>query len=149
MAVENLASALGRPGKFQMILYLMLCCNTFFVSWNHLGMAFMGAKTKHHCKLENTSNIDDFVPIVKKGGKTEWDGCNMYVNASSKEKESCQNGWSYYFKGHEKTIISEVITIRTRFIQSAYVAKFCSKVLLIALSRSLKMTIQLFWYNLM
>ena len=107
MAVDNLASALGSPGKFQIILYLMLCCNTFFVSWNHLGMAFMGAKTKHHCKLENSSNIDDFVPLVKKGGRTEWDGCNLYVNASTKEKESCQNGWTYYFKGHEETIISE------------------------------------------
>ena len=111
MAVDTLASALGSPGKFQMILYFMLCFNTFFVAWNHLGMAFMGAKTKHHCSVENTTHIDKIVPLVTKSGKTEWDGCNLYVNASTKEEESCQNGWSYYLEGHEQTIISEVITV--------------------------------------
>ncbi|CAB4010695.1 organic cation transporter -like, partial [Paramuricea clavata] len=107
MAVDNLASALGSPGKFQMILYILLCCNTFFVAWNHLGMAFMGAKTKHHCRVGNTTDINEVVPLFKKGGKKEWDGCKLFVNGSTKEKQSCQNGWTYYLKGREQTIISE------------------------------------------
>ena len=108
MAVDKLASALGSPGKFQMILYIMLCCNTFYVTWNHLGMAFMGAKTKHHCSIKNATNIYSVVPLVKKGGKKEWDGCNLFVNVSTKEKEPCENGWTYSLKGREQTIISEV-----------------------------------------
>jgi hypothetical protein len=116
MAVDNLASTLGSPGKFQMILYIMLCCNTFFVAWNHLGMAFMGAKTKHHCRVGNTTDINEVVPLVKKGGKKEWDGCNLFVNVSTKEKQSCQNGWTYYLKGREQTIISEVTINSNNFI---------------------------------
>ena len=108
MAVDNLASALGNPGKFQVILYIMLCCNTFYVSWNHLGMAFMGAKTKHHCHVKNATNVVEVVPLVKKEGKTVWDGCNVYLNISTKEKEPCQNGWTYSLNDREQTIISEV-----------------------------------------
>ena len=108
MAVDNLASALGNPGKFQVILYIMLCCNTFYVSWNHLGMAFMGAKTKHHCHMKNAANVGEAVPLVKKEGKTVWDGCNVYLNISTKEKEPCQNGWTYSLNDREQTIISEV-----------------------------------------
>ncbi|XP_028415937.1 organic cation transporter protein-like [Dendronephthya gigantea] len=107
MSADNLARVLGNPGKFQMILYIMLCCNTFFVCWNHLAMAFMGAKTKHHCAVGNITQIYEVVPLVQKGGKTLWDGCNLYVNVSTKEEKSCSNGWTYYLEGRERTIISE------------------------------------------
>ena len=109
MSADNLANALGRPGKFQIILYIMLCCNTFFVCWNHLAMTFMGAKTKHHCAVENITDVDQVVPLVKKGGKTAWDGCNLYVNVSTKEKKPCSSAWTYYLEGQERTIISEVM----------------------------------------
>ena len=73
----------------------------------------MGAKTKHHCRLDNNiTDVEKYIPTVTKGGKKELDGCYVYVNASSrKEKESCENGWTYYLKGREQTIISEVIII--------------------------------------
>ena len=109
MAVENLANSLGSPGRFQIILYIMLCCNSFFVCWNHLAMAFMAAKTTHHCAVNNVSSIDIVIPLQNKpGAKSEWDGCYIYVNVSAKEKEPCPNGWTYYLKDREATIISEV-----------------------------------------
>ncbi|XP_046854931.1 solute carrier family 22 member 5-like isoform X2 [Xenia sp. Carnegie-2017] len=108
MAVEKLAGAIGSPGRFQIILYLMLCCNSFFVAWNHLGMAFMGAKTKHHCDVGNASMVANLIPPVSKpGGRAKWDGCHVYVNKTSKEIRSCPNGWSYDLKGRVKTIISQ------------------------------------------
>ncbi|XP_028407610.1 solute carrier family 22 member 5-like [Dendronephthya gigantea] len=107
LSADNLASTLGKPGKLQMILYIMLCSNLFFLCWNHLAMAFMGAKTKYHCAVGNITQIDEVVPLVKKGGKTLWDGCNLYVNVSTKEKKPCSNGWTYYLEGREQTIISE------------------------------------------
>ena len=76
----------------------------------------MGAKTKHHCRVRNTTDINEVVPLIKKGGKKEWDGCNLFVNVSTKEKQSCQNGWTYYLKGREQTIISEVTINSNNFI---------------------------------
>lgn len=108
MVVDNLAKKLGEPGRFQVILYVMLCCNFIFVSWNHLGMAFIGAKTEHHCQLENKTVNDDLVPTVKKGGKIERDKCHLFNGYNSSVKVSCVNGWTYYLEDRETTIISQV-----------------------------------------
>ena len=109
MAVDNLASALGNPGKFQVILYTMILCNPLFLSWNHLGMAFIGAKTKHHCQLGNsTTQIPHLVPVVKKGGTSELDGCHLFSGYNTTDKVPCTNGWTYYLKGRENTVIAQV-----------------------------------------
>ena len=108
MATEELTTALGQPGKFQVLLIALLCINNVIVSWNHLGMAFFGAKTKHHCSVQNSSDIDRLVPLVEKNGKEEWDGCRLYKNFNSSDKVQCLRGWTYYLSERERTIISEV-----------------------------------------
>ena len=105
---EELTSALGQPGKFQLLLTLLLCLNNIVVCWNHLGMAFLAAKTKHHCSVKNSSDIDYLVPLVKRNGKEQWDGCKLYAGYNSSEKVECSSGWTYYLPDREQTVISEV-----------------------------------------
>ncbi|XP_028417308.1 uncharacterized protein LOC114541706 [Dendronephthya gigantea] len=107
MSAEDIAKALGNPGKFQILLTIFLCLNYVYVGWNHLGMAFIGAKTKHHCSVKNSSNINSLVPLVKKNGKEQWDGCNLYSDHNSSKKVECSTGWTYYLPDKEQTIISE------------------------------------------
>ena len=109
MAVDNLASALGNPGKFQVILYTMILCNPIFISWNHLGMAFIGAKTKHHCQVgNNTTQIAHLVPVVEKGVTSELDECHLFSGYNTTDRVPCTNGWTYYLKGRENTVIAQV-----------------------------------------
>jgi hypothetical protein len=108
MATEELTKALGHPGKCQVLLTALLCLNNVFVCWNHLGMAFLAAKTKHHCTVKNSSDIDHLVPLVKKNGKEQWDGCKLYSMYNSSEKVECSSGWTYHLPDREQTIISEV-----------------------------------------
>ena len=108
MTTEELTKALGQPGKFQVVLTALLCLNNIIVCWNHLGMAFFAAKTEHHCSVKNSSDIDHLVPIIKKNGKEQWDGCKLYAGHNSSKKVECFSGWTYYHPGREETIISEV-----------------------------------------
>ena len=108
MTTEELAKALGRPGKYQILLTVFLCLNYVYLGWNNLGMAFIAAKTKHHCEVKNSSDIDRLVPLETKNGKEQWKKCKLYSDYNQSEEVGCPNGWTYYHPDRERTIISEV-----------------------------------------
>lgn len=108
MTTDNLTNVLGKPGRFQVLLYLYLSANWIYISWNHLGMVFIGAKTKHHCSVENSTDVHLLVPLVKKNGRIQWDGCHLYEGYNTTMKIQCRDGWSYVLPEGEKTIIAEV-----------------------------------------
>ena len=113
MATDTLINSLGKPGKFQVLFYIYLCANTIYLSWNHLGMTFIGAKTKHHCKVENSTDVDRLVPMISKNGKTEMDGCHLFDGYNTSKKIPCPNGWTYDLPEGEATIISDVSSSQT------------------------------------
>lgn len=47
--LEELLSQLGNPGKFQIFIFLLLCLNYFPLVFNHVIMAFFGARVGHQC----------------------------------------------------------------------------------------------------
>ena len=103
-----MTNSLGKPGKFQVLFYLYLAANWIYISWNHLGMTFIGAKTKHHCTVANSSDVSLLVPLMSKNGKSVWDGCHLFDGYNTSEKIPCPNGWTYDLPEGEATIISEV-----------------------------------------
>jgi hypothetical protein len=108
MTTDTLTNSLGKPGKFQVLLYLYLSANFIHICWNYLGMAFLGAKTKHHCTVANSTDVSRLVPLIWKNGKSEWDGCHLFDGYNTSEKIPCPNGWTYDLPAGETTIISEV-----------------------------------------
>ena len=113
MATDDLTNSLGKPGKFQVLLYIYLSANWIHISWNHLGMTFIGAKTKHHCKVENSTDVSRLVPMISKNGKIEPDGCHVFDGYNTSKKIPCPNGWTYDLPEGEETIISEVSSSHT------------------------------------
>ena len=107
MTTDTLTNSLGKPGKFQILLYVYLSANWVYISWNHLGMVFIGAKAKHHCTVANSTDVTKLVPITTKNGKPAWDGCNLFDGYNTSKKIPCQNGWTYDLPEGEATIISE------------------------------------------
>ena len=108
MTTDAVTNSLGKPGKFQILFYLYLAANWIYISWNHLGMTFIGAKTKHHCTVANSSDVSLLVPLMSKNGKSVWDGCHLFDGYNTSEKIPCPNGWTYDLPEGEATIISEV-----------------------------------------
>lgn len=108
-ATDDLINALGNPGKFQVLLYLYLATNWTYCSWNHLGMAFLAAKTDYSCKIDNNSNVTTLATLpFLQNGKRQYDRCHVYGGFNSTEKIPCPNGWIYKLPDRESTIISEV-----------------------------------------
>jgi hypothetical protein len=108
MTTDAVTNSLGKPGKFQVLFYLYLASNWIYISWNHLGMTFIGAKTKHHCTVANSTDVSLLVPLKSKNGKSVWDGCHLFDGYNTSEKIPCPNGWTYDLPEGEATIISEV-----------------------------------------
>ena len=65
MDVERIFRLLGNPGRFQVLVYVLLCCNYFPVAVNHLVMAIYGAKTPHHCRQTLTSESNNVSAEVR------------------------------------------------------------------------------------
>jgi len=54
--LEELLSELGNPGKYQLIVFFLLCLNYFPLVFNHVIMAFFGMRPKYTCQLKSTLN---------------------------------------------------------------------------------------------
>ena len=113
MTTDTLTNSLGKPGKFQVLLWLYLSCIWIYTSWNYLALAFIGAKTKHHCTVANSTDVSRLVPLETKNGKSEWDGCHLFDGYNTSKKIPCPYGWTYDLPEGEATIISEVKTSQT------------------------------------
>lgn len=109
--VDNLYRRLGKPGRFHIAIYLMLCCNYFPVVLNHLVMAVYGARTSYLCSMpENIMNKTK----VQYGQYSEMEvgRCEVQVTGINGTNESatfsCPAGWNYDVGPAEKNIITEV-----------------------------------------
>ena len=49
LKLEELLSQLGNPGRFQIFIFILLCLNYFPLVFNHVIMAFFGARVGHLC----------------------------------------------------------------------------------------------------
>ena len=58
MDIERVYRLLGNPGRYQVMVYVLLCCNYFPVAVNHLVMTVYGAKTIHYCATQNIVSMD-------------------------------------------------------------------------------------------
>ena len=55
-SVEGLVRALGDPGRYQLLVMVLLCFNYVPVSVNHLLMAFHGFTPEHNCRVSICSD---------------------------------------------------------------------------------------------
>jgi hypothetical protein len=72
--VDNLLVAMGNPGRFQVLTFLLLSGNNIVNVWNNIAPIFYVAKTRHHCKVDNIS----LVPIVTRNNERQLDDCMVF-----------------------------------------------------------------------
>lgn len=95
--LEDLLSKLGTPGRYQILIFLLLALNYFPLVFNHVIMAFYGAAPLHKCyptDLVGTSvsnSIEDF-------------GKQVFVNNGTGEFESCKT--KYFTESNISKIVS-------------------------------------------
>ena len=102
--VDNLLVAMGNPGRFQVLTFLLLGGCYVLNVCNSIAPVFYLAKTRHHCKVDNIS----LVPAVIKNNEKKQDSCTVYLAFNTSKTIPCRNGWDYHLEEGESTIISEV-----------------------------------------
>lgn len=131
LPTDDIYRQLGNPGRYHVIIYILLCLNYFPIVLNHLNMAIYGAKTPHRCLVPervsengvsnysyNGVNNTRLIQLndteafgVWRDSVVKVDKCEVTLQTSrgSDRTESCPHGWVYTRNSeHEWNIIMEV-----------------------------------------
>lgn len=102
--IDSVFRKLGRPGRYHIIVYVLLCLNNVVVIFNHLAMAIYGAKTEYFCESEHELNMTQ---DVTRGPANVKEACPEGSNLTT--EEYCPAGWTlqYRMEPRETNIISE------------------------------------------
>uniref|UniRef100_T1IXG4 Major facilitator superfamily (MFS) profile domain-containing protein n=1 Tax=Strigamia maritima TaxID=126957 RepID=T1IXG4_STRMM len=92
--LDKLLLSLGSPGRFQVILFILLCTNAYPITFNFIFITWFRTIPPHHCKIPlNDASTYQSGP------------CHMYNN-KTEQTEDCINGYTYS-DGYDHTIASE------------------------------------------
>ena len=107
MEVDALLEALGRPGRYSLALYLLLCTNYAMVSISHFTMVIYTAPVPYHCAAPERPEVSEHRNNTTAAAL---DSCSAYGNASSggDGPAPCKAGWTYDAKTGERNILMEV-----------------------------------------
>ncbi|KAK2179680.1 hypothetical protein NP493_477g01038 [Ridgeia piscesae] len=106
MEVDALLEALGRPGRYSLALYLLLCTNYAMVSISHFTMVIYTAPVPYHCAAPERPEVSEHRNNTTAAAL---DSCSVYSNASSggDGPVRCEAGWTYDAKTGERNILME------------------------------------------
>uniref|UniRef100_A0A672YDE4 Solute carrier family 22 member 5-like n=1 Tax=Sphaeramia orbicularis TaxID=375764 RepID=A0A672YDE4_9TELE len=120
---------LGNWGRFQQIVFFLLCASTIPNGSGVLSVVFVAATPRHHCWIPEVNLTADWlsaiIPVKVMNGEEELSRCSRYrldvvrnlsaqgyipgrdVNLPDLEQESCVDGWLYSTDIYQSTIVSE------------------------------------------
>ena len=107
--VSDAIAQLGKPGRYTVVVFILLCFNYFPVGFNHLLMAVYGATPPHRCRIPDGHPVNMSIPFLEDG---TLDKCNVYKNYSARVEDvkmPCPEGWVYTLVDGDSTIVNEVI----------------------------------------
>lgn len=128
MAVDRLLQQLGNPGRYHILIYILLCLTYFPIVVNHIIMAIYGSPPSHNCKLPEGVLANESIPVAK-----ALKGCKVFVNYTmySNTTMDCPNGWEYQVQGREWNIATEwdLVCDRKSLVTIATTVYFCGVML--------------------
>ncbi|XP_064205897.1 organic cation/carnitine transporter 2-like isoform X2 [Anguilla rostrata] len=121
---------LGNWGRFQQIVFFLLCTTAVPNGFNALSIVFLGDSPPHRCLIPEAANITEewrqaSIPTQVVNGETEYSRCTRYrldlisnfsaqglspskdVNLSEVPLEGCSDGWTYSKETYQSTIVTE------------------------------------------
>ncbi|XP_061103262.1 organic cation/carnitine transporter 2-like [Conger conger] len=121
---------LGNWGRFQQMIFFLLCATAVPNGFNSLSIVFLGDSPAHHCLIPEGLNITEewrkaSIPTQVVNGETEYSRCRRYrldlisnfsalglspskdVNLSQVPLEGCSDGWTYSKEIYQSTIVTE------------------------------------------
>ncbi len=144
MDFDELTDILGQFGKYQKIIYFLICLIGIQCSFNNMSIMFIGGIPDHWCstpQLQNlsvTDNItEDIIKTIsiphKEEGSLVYSRCEMYergyrgwgmseVTAAYSQNKSrlttvqCKDGWTYDTSQYTSTIVTQVRQTHTNVI---------------------------------
>ncbi|XP_077193005.1 solute carrier family 22 member 7-like isoform X2 [Paroedura picta] len=126
MKFEELLLEVGGFGKYQMLVYLMLCLPRLVIPMHFLLHNFISASPSHHCIIPNFTGISNlsqdkiFLTRLPRAPDGALSSCKMFsspqyqlrVNSSqdmdnTSSIQSCQQGWVYDHSQYVSTTATE------------------------------------------
>ncbi|XP_067685225.1 organic cation transporter protein-like [Haliotis asinina] len=110
LKMDELIGKLGSPGCYQVIIFILLCLNYSPLVFNHVIMAFFGARTPHSCDPLRGSNVythadQNFTVVGRTTGQCR---TTIFLDNSDNITLTCGAGdWTYVTEDRETNIVTE------------------------------------------
>nr|XP_015204920.1 PREDICTED: solute carrier family 22 member 5-like isoform X2 [Lepisosteus oculatus] len=128
---DQITVFLGDWGRFQQIVFFLLCASTIPNGFSAFSIVFLGDTPAHKCFIPASVNVSAVwrnfsIPLEEVNGQKQPSKCRRYrldvirnfsnlnyipgvdVNVSEIEQESCLNGWEYSKEMYKSTVVTEV-----------------------------------------
>jgi len=111
--LDSVLAKLGDPGRYQVVLTLLLATNFIPVVINHILMAFYTGKVEFNCRVPEERNKSLFIPTSNNSNDLiSWESCAVYTDPSNHSlgTEECadSHGYEFHFTGeNEWTVTAE------------------------------------------
>jgi len=114
--VDRFLSHLGDPGRYQVIIMILMAANCIPVVVNHLLMAFyvpFKHTSNHNCRVPEKADKSLWLPpqdnSSSPANSTNYAQCQMYKdpNDHSLGTQACVDGYEFHMEGNEWNVISE------------------------------------------
>ncbi|XP_059207741.1 solute carrier family 22 member 4-like [Centropristis striata] len=126
---EDAAAFLGQWGRFQQIVFFLLCASVIPNGFSGFIVVFLTDTPSHHCLVPEVNLTQDWhnatIPVEVVNGEEELSRCSRYrldvvrnlsaqgfipgrdINLTDLEQEGCVDGWSYSRDIYQSTLVSE------------------------------------------
>nr|XP_015204919.1 PREDICTED: solute carrier family 22 member 5-like isoform X1 [Lepisosteus oculatus] len=127
---DQITVFLGDWGRFQQIVFFLLCASTIPNGFSAFSIVFLGDTPAHKCFIPASVNVSAVwrnfsIPLEEVNGQKQPSKCRRYrldvirnfsnlnyipgvdVNVSEIEQESCLNGWEYSKEMYKSTVVTE------------------------------------------
>ncbi|XP_059208236.1 organic cation/carnitine transporter 2-like [Centropristis striata] len=129
MDYEDRTAFLGQWGRFQQIVFFLLCVSIIPNGFSAFSVVFLTDIPSHHCLVPELNLTRDWhnaiIPVEVVNGEEELSRCSRYrldvvrnlsaqgfipgrdINLTDLEQEGCVDGWSYSRDIYQSTLVSE------------------------------------------
>ncbi len=115
MELDHALRYLGNFGRYQILLFILLCINVgVFTALQLMGMVFVSYTPKpFYCTPPEGFSVNETVPVILEDqGEESYDSCHMYIVEDDEiiieNVTGCQHGWDFETVHGEQSIVTDV-----------------------------------------
>ncbi|KAK6189071.1 hypothetical protein SNE40_005116 [Patella caerulea] len=105
--LDELLACLGKPGRYQTLIFICLALNYCPLVFNHVIMAFFGSPPPHTCVAGKHLNVSGMSAVLVQTKNEKCESTLIFDNNETRSMKCSGDDWMFFGYDREKTIVTE------------------------------------------